>query len=116
MLLHHALAVDDVLDEIFKRLTYHNTSIINVNHQTQLVRRDLLAIALCCKTWKDKGLNLLWNRMSSLAPLLSLLPRMQRIDGKMVLCWVPMFYSHDRYSLLSIGHYWKTRSRRICGI
>lgn len=85
MLLHHALAVDDVLDEIFKRLTYHNTSIINVNHQTQLVRRDLLAIALCCKTWKDKGLNLLWNRMSSLAPLLSLLPRMQRIDGKMAI-------------------------------
>jgi hypothetical protein len=88
---HYALIIDDVLDEILKRLTYNDKSIINVNHQTRMVRRDLLATALCCKAWKDKSLDLLWNRISSLAPVLTMLPGMQRIDGKMVFCWVVTF-------------------------
>ena len=85
MLPHYALIIGDVLDEILQRLTYNDKSIINVSHQTRMVRRDLLAAALCCKGWKDKSLDLLWNRMSSLTPLLTLLPGLQRIsDGKMV--------------------------------
>jgi hypothetical protein len=81
---HFALSIDEVLDEILKRLTYHDKSIIVMSLQTRLVRRDLLAAALCCKAWKDKCLDHLWGRIYSLTPLLTLLPGIQRIEGKMV--------------------------------
>lgn len=109
---HHALTSSDVLDEILKGLTYHDKNVVNVNLQGRMVRRDLLAASLTCKAWKDKGLDLLWNRLSSLTPLLMLLPGLQRIDGKMVFAWLECCVA-GTHSLLLAGHHRKTRSLYI---
>ena len=47
-------------------------------------RQDLLNAALTCKDFLDEALNVLWEEMDSLLPLLKMLPALQVKDGAYV--------------------------------
>lgn len=66
--MHPALLVDEILRQVFDFCSEHG-------------RATLLSLALSCKAWKDPALDHLWIRLSSLAPLLHLVPGVALVDG-----------------------------------
>ena len=43
-------------------------------------QQDMLSAALCCQAFKDPGLDILWDTLHGMKPLLKLIPGMQELD------------------------------------
>jgi hypothetical protein len=77
--------------------TIHSTShtaleIYDIIHQILMIilkdknglKTDLLSMALCCKAFKDPSLDILWTHMTSVVPLLKLIPGVEEIEDSLV--------------------------------
>jgi hypothetical protein len=83
---HSALTIPEVIFEIFKNMTDKYSPPYGSDlAEWKKLRKDLLSGALGCKAFKEPCLDLLWNTMSTLIPLLTLIPGMEEIDGQLVL-------------------------------
>ncbi|KAG6895805.1 hypothetical protein C0992_012357 [Termitomyces sp. T32_za158] len=66
--MQRALLIDEIIRHIF-----------HFSAETGL--DTLNALARCCRTWEDPALDYLWTRLSSIAPLLQLIPGVELVNG-----------------------------------
>ncbi|KDQ61540.1 hypothetical protein JAAARDRAFT_150312 [Jaapia argillacea MUCL 33604] len=66
-MMHQALFVDEIIRDVFEHCS---------DFEDTEFRRSLGRLSRCCRAWKEPALDRLWCRLSSLEPLLSLIPRL----------------------------------------
>ncbi|KAG6813837.1 hypothetical protein H0H92_006781 [Tricholoma furcatifolium] len=66
--MHAALHVDEIIRHIFYFSSEHGHATLN-------------ALARCCRVWEGPALDYLWTRLSSIAPLLELIPSVELLNG-----------------------------------
>ena len=79
--MHDALFIDEILDNVLQHFTIHEDD-INAKHRVwklRLCRRTLAYLARTCKAISSPALDRLWERQSTLMPVLKLLPTFQMI-------------------------------------
>lgn len=69
--MQRALLIDEIIRHIFSFSAENGLATLN-------------ALARCCRTWEDPALDYLWTRLSSIAPLLQLIPGVELVDGMYV--------------------------------
>jgi hypothetical protein len=78
---HLALTIPEIFLEILENLRKAEHSYFPRPDSP----RDLLSTALCCRAFKDLSLDILWDTLPEIAPLLKLIPGMQDLNGQMVI-------------------------------
>jgi hypothetical protein len=82
---HIALTIPEIISEIFKNVAHEYCAPHSYeSNEGKQSRRDLLSGALSCKAFMNPCLDLLWNTMVTILPLLKLIPEMEEIDGQLV--------------------------------
>ena len=66
--MHRALFIDELLREIFSIISEDSSE-------------PLAALARSCKAWTDPALDFVWMRLTSVVPLLHVIPGIQLVDG-----------------------------------
>lgn len=74
--MHRMLYVEEILREIFSNLLFR--SLMLFSHSP---RRDALALATTCRAFKEPALDILWEELPSLAPLVRCLPGASSMDS-----------------------------------
>jgi hypothetical protein len=69
---HHALTVPDVVREIISKLAEEDN------------KQDLFSAAQCCKAFTNPSLDMLWRNMTSIVPLLNLVPGFRQNQDSVV--------------------------------
>ncbi|KNZ75116.1 hypothetical protein J132_04601 [Termitomyces sp. J132] len=65
--MQRALLIDEIIRHIFHFSAEEGLATLN-------------ALARCCRTWEDPALDYLWTRLSSIAPLLKLIPGVELVN------------------------------------
>ncbi|KAF9531250.1 hypothetical protein CPB83DRAFT_833832 [Crepidotus variabilis] len=76
-----ALQNTDILKEIFKHLSHE----LDENVESSTARRTLLNAALSCETFYEPAMAAMWRVLSSIVPLLKLLPSFMQMNGRHIL-------------------------------
>jgi hypothetical protein len=75
---HRLLGIPEILAEIIR---YVGVGYLGHDKDSEAQRRkQLLWTALSCKAFSPHALDVLWEKLDSLLPLLKLLPGFQRVD------------------------------------
>lgn len=93
---HRALAIADILHNIFKHAVPIGWDWTDEAHDEY--RYDLLRFALCCRAFAAPALDVLWQHMPSIDPLLHLLP-LRQVDET----WVRLLcIKYDWFRVLTL--------------
>ncbi|TCD61748.1 hypothetical protein EIP91_007974 [Steccherinum ochraceum] len=79
--MHHALEIDEILQTILQYFTLHDDD-YSARHRIwklRICRRTLAYLARTCKALSNSALDTLWERQSSLMPVLKLFPTFQTV-------------------------------------
>jgi hypothetical protein len=66
--MHRALFIDELLRQIFSFISEDGSETLG-------------ALARSCKAWTDPALDLVWMTLTSVVPLLHVIPGVQLVDG-----------------------------------
>jgi hypothetical protein len=66
--MHRALLIDELLRQIFSIISEDGSETLG-------------ALARSCRAWTDPALDFVWMRLTSVAPLLHIIPGVQVVDG-----------------------------------
>jgi len=69
--MHRALYVEDIIHDVFFYIQFHSPIIMLPDLQSQI---DFLSLARTCRTFKEPALDILWERLEDLSPLVRCLP------------------------------------------
>lgn len=82
--MHRALFIDEIIRDVFEFCLDYGQS-----------KHTLCQVARCCKAWKDPALDKLWSQLSSVQPLLRLVPALLYTNGTYVSHATPKYSIQD---------------------
>lgn len=94
---HRALLIPEILQAIFEfteSLGYRNGS----TAEKRKHQRYLLQLALCCRAFARTALDMLWEYLPSMQPLIKILP-VKDIQGHLVRLLPLLFVMYNRFTL-----------------
>lgn len=79
--MHRALYVEEILRQIFAYFLPQPVLSLSESLGEHFSRRDVIALARTCETFKEPALDILWEELPNLTPLVRCLPEASSVNS-----------------------------------